>query len=597
MCSLDIRSLWTFAKARGLSAAVLFIDIIGAFDSLIRSMVFGMTFSACEELSDEHILSILTELGFTKDDLRRMLDTIIGASPLDTATVPSHLQKLLQEAHRYTWHSVQGSMCINQSALGSLPGDPLGDLIFNILAATVLNDIADEAFEADLIMELRKPPVYVPRDTTSEPLRNFDSTFVDDSAFKIVSKTPLGVVNKATTLTQIVVKQFRKRGLRLNFKLGKSELLVKLRGEGRALAEHSLFSSGTSTLPIATEVGMVDLRLSKCYKHMGGVTHIDGSMGDEIALRTGSTYKSFNPVRKTVFSNNSLPHEDRHHLADALLFSRLFYNSATWESLRPSNKNRLYHCYFTVFRVIHNMINVKSDLERPHFSNDQVIVAANIMHPEVCLTLNRLRFFIRFICHAPIALTRFVLCQFESSHSWIELVLRDLEFVWNSTESVYTSMANPRVDFQGWIDAMCSHPTHWKNTFRKACLSFRGKICLRSQATDSSTAAAVPLGVLTCDKCSFACFSVQQLASHSFDVHDYVNPLRLRIQTPLCLHCGTDFHSRRRLFRHLSRRPTKNKCANAYESLCPMTKDELKELDKSEPVVDKRAFLPPPVKL
>ena len=72
--------------------------------------------------------------------------------------------------------------------------------------------------------------------------------------------------------------------------------------------------------------------------------------------------------------------------------------------------------------------------------------------------------------------------------------------------------------------------------------------------------------------------------------------MRLRISTSTCLHCGTNFHTRHRLFRHLTSRPTKNKCAIAYVDVAPMSIDELKELDKSTDVVDRKAYIPPPVK-
>ena len=115
------------------------------------------------------------------------------------------------------------------------------------------------------------------------------------------------------------------------------------------------------------------------------------------------------------------------------------------------------------------MLNIKSDLERPRFTNDQVIVEANIVHPEICMKLNRVRCFIRFICHAPVSLTRFVLAQFGSGFSWIDSVVEDVEFFWFSDDDIHSSMASPKTDFQAWIEVFCAKPTVWKNIFRKAC--------------------------------------------------------------------------------------------------------------------------------
>ena len=341
-----------------------------------------------------------------------------------------------------------------------------------------------------------------------------------------------------------------------------------------------------------TVAGTIQVRCVKFYKHMGGINHVSGAMGDEIGLRTASTYRAFNPIKKKVFANSSLPIDDRHMLAQALLFSRLFFNSATWEVMKPLAKGKLPHCYFMVFRVIHSMVNVKDDIDRPTYSNDQVIVAANIVHPEVCMLLSRLRYFIRFICHAPVSLTRFVLVQVGFKYCWIELVILDLEFVWLLSESLHTSMANPRTHLQEWINAFSEAPVHWKNTLRRICKGLKGKTRLTP-----SPAATVSLASHTCDQCDFACASIQQLYSHKFDLHGYVNPIRLRMKSSVCIACNIQFHSRARLFRHLTNRPAKNKCAASYHGIAPMSIEELKELEKSIPKVDKKSYLAPPVKL
>ena len=69
------------------------------------------------------------------------------------------------------------------------------------------------------------------------------------------------------------------------------------------------------------------------------------------------------------------------------------------------------------------------------------------------------------------------------------------------------------------------------------------------------------------------------------------------MKSTTCINCNTEFHSRHRLFRHLTNRPAKNKCASAYDDIEPMSFDELKEFEAKIPPVDRKAFPPPPVKL
>ena len=284
-------------------------------------------------------------------------------------------------------------------------------------------------------------------------------------------------------------------------------------------------------------------------------------------------------------------------LAEALLFFRLFFNSATWEVIKPLQRGNLFHCYYMIFRNIHGMVNIKGDIERSNYSNDQVIVAANIVHPEMCLRLNRLRYFIRFVCHAPVMLTRFVLVQVGSKSCWIELVISDLEFVWFSSDSLHSGMANPRSHLQQWINAFAEAPVHWKNTFRRICKGMKGKNCPSPPL--SSTASPSPAALTThhCGQCEFSCSTIQQLYSHKFNLHGYVNPIRLRMKSSICVACNVQFHSRGRLLRHLTNRPAKNKCVSSYDDISPISLEELKEIEKSTPKVDRKTYLAPPVKL
>ena len=105
-----------------------------------------------------------------------------------------------------------------------------------------------------------------------------------------------------------------------------------------------------------------------------------------------------------------------------------------------------------------------------------------------------------------------------------------------------------------------------------------------------------PAAVISCEKCSVTCASNQQLFTHMFHNPDYRNPIQLRMKTTKCLRCKTEYHSRHRLYRHLSNRRAKNKCFSHYMELEPMQIDEPEAIVANCPTVDALAFPPPPVK-
>ena len=125
------------------------------------------------------------------------------------------------------------------------------------------------ALATDIMLTLPRPAQHVHRDTSEDPLPLFVATFADDTAFMIVADTALGIIAKVRALVEIVVNVFVGHGLRLNFKPSKSEVMIKIRGDGRCEAEKQLFQDGTSTLPVNTAVGVINVKLVQVYKDMG----------------------------------------------------------------------------------------------------------------------------------------------------------------------------------------------------------------------------------------------------------------------------------------------------------------------------------------
>ena len=191
-----------------------------------------------------------------------------------------------------------------------------------------------------------------------------------------------------------------------------------------------------------------------------------------------------------------------------------------------------------------------------------------------------------------------VLQQFRFRYGWLELLVSDIWFMWSQSDNLYSSMPNPRDDLQAWVNAIAESPRHWKSTFLRISDGFKGKFRF-SEGTAPNGAEQVqvhPAAVITCDKCSYTCESNQQLLTHMFHQHEYRNPIQLRMKTTACLRCKTEYHSRHRLYRHISNRQSKNKCFSFYMELEPMPIDELEALVANCPTVDKLAFVPPPVK-
>ena len=110
--------------------------------------------------------------------------------------------------------------------------------------------------------------------------------------------------------------------------------------------------------------------------------------------------------------------------------------------------------------------------------------------------------------------------------------------------------------------------------------------------------------VFNCTDCLSSFRSQQMLSTHRYNVHNYVNPMRLRVYSTACVRCETEFHSKERMFHHIDGRGGRsNDCSTYYlESVDPMSHEayvEQRRVDRklSDKNKSTKALLVPPVKI
>ena len=129
------RQFFELARFQGSSAACLFVDVIGAFDAVVRELMFS------EEHLDTQVIQALQALSFGPDVLEQLKKLVQGLGALVQTGMDPHLVKVIAEAHQDTWFTTQGLVEAVVTKMGSRPGDPLGDIIYNFLATLVLKEI------------------------------------------------------------------------------------------------------------------------------------------------------------------------------------------------------------------------------------------------------------------------------------------------------------------------------------------------------------------------------------------------------------------------------------------------------------------------
>ena len=281
-------------------------------------------------------------------------------------------------------------------------------------------------------------------------------------------------------------------------------------------------------------------------------------------------------------------------LKESLLDSRLFHNACTWELLSSPALATIRHAYITPMRIIANMQN-RTDSE--HYTNDQVLVQMSRPSINDKLRILRLTYLPRFLTNSTPHLLRLALAQYEYKDAWVNLIIEDLIWMWNSHDNLFTSMAKPSScphTLRIWFDYIVAAPASWKTMISK----FKRRFNCPAHAV---SAESVPEGVrddFVCEVpfCGMRFDTFASLRTHQAAKHDLFNPIRYRVNSSRCVSCMKEFHTVSRAFRHIAYR--NSTCKAYYLMLDPLLSNEqVVELMSSERVMKKSqgdTFIPPP---
>ena len=110
------------ADAKGVSSAVLFLDLSNAFHHLVRELVTGISLSASLDV-------VLETLASTQHPAEKIRAACSLPGLLEQLGAPSCLVRLLRDIHAETWCSLPDHTVLHTHR-GTRPGSPLADIIF-----------------------------------------------------------------------------------------------------------------------------------------------------------------------------------------------------------------------------------------------------------------------------------------------------------------------------------------------------------------------------------------------------------------------------------------------------------------------------------
>ena len=566
MCSHHSMAFWEYTRAVGMSAAQLYVDIVGAFDAVIRQLVVR---SPSLAMDDGGIASIVKALGLPPETMHSIAAELAKPSVLESADVPATLLNPVTQAHTHTWFTSQGLPGIVESRAGSKPGDPLGDIVFNMLEANVHKKLSNALEDHPAILVLPPlPPDLAPHFLNNDPSKVFFNNYVDDDAFCIVSSTALGLTRHVSSVAAVVVRTFMSMGLSLNFKENKSEVVVSMVGPHSREARKRLVADAKSTVTIpageATPTSPeISLRVVAWYRHMGICSAASGGLKLEAKARAGSLFTTYRSLRPKVLNNSFLPVHVKLSICQSLLYSRLFYGASLWHDEPQSAVTTLTTAYVAPLRDALGLRNTDSEGKvLPHedrTTNAQVMVAAEVPTVLGRARAARIKYWCRLVREAPHTLLRLALACYGYAGTWTQSVIEDLHACWTSGSKTLDAFPNPRKHLMPWI--LAAREGKWLAKRLSVMLLRLHAPTVATETVPSKSPCEIP-----CPDCGDVFPSFVVMCAHRTAKHNYINPLRLHVVGSECLGCKVQFHSYSRLYDHVR---TKFACSDHYFSNAP----------------------------
>ena len=470
------------ADARKLSFGALFLDVVQAFYRTLREILLR------SPLDDESIACVVRAAGLppaAMHELTRrirdhgaMLTSVERVRPDGTSstTVDAHVLAQTEQCYRTPWFICEGSQQISLPQRSVFPGQPLADVLYDLLMADCMNEVRRRLISEGFALHLPTSDsrniltVLAPEDPDgTSPL--LDIAFADDGTIMIMM--PACTIYAAMCRALVVISDvFSARGHLLNIGPGKTAALLAIRGPGTKQAKRSIWHEHAGKLQgVSSLLGNVVAPVVRNYIHLGSVLDAAGSMMPEIKHRAQTTTDTLRILRTRVFAPPALCDGTRMTFADSLVMSGRLYNAGTWPALTLGEVRQVEVDIMKVYRAAAKVRFVE---EESCVSNAQVLARLQRPPPEVLLRAARLRLLGSLVHSGPLMAFALLRAHWHATgegiardRTWMGMVMQDCEWLRYAAPRC-TDMPSPLDDFAPWQALISRSQPGWKKLIGQA---------------------------------------------------------------------------------------------------------------------------------
>jgi len=543
MAAFLLQSFIAFCDLQSLSYFVLFVDLVKAFDKILREITLGIPGHVSDPyqylrdrgLSHKQALWVAQWVARHHSQFLRW-----GMSP--------KIVRLLCNLHVVSW--VTFGACDTALAVlkGGRQGCKYGAAVFNSTFALAMQLIIEELTDLGLTVKLRQgPPGFwdaaSPADAPDAiPVDAVDDAFVDDEAFFACARDPAGLDHVIDKMLSVISSIYGLLALEMSFKPKKTEAFVKYRGAGCTAAREArrIGPRGEMRLLIPGSAPQASVTVVNQYKHLGSVATDSGNLFLDAKHKKANAMQAYTPLSTKIFGSPALPLPLKMQFVWSLVLSRLLYACHT---VVPSVRyvKELNSVYMRVIRRVFGFVRFG-----PSEPDLEVRQRAKVPSIDCLLCRARLRFLGRLVRRQPPQLIGFLSVRWNGrALPWVDLVRSDLERL-RSTVALCSAMPDATCS-AAWCKLIMNEPGRWAASINT--IHFSDSVADPPSAAPDADPIALPH---VCPECEKRFPTSRALGSHRRIQHRVLAEQRYYAPASgVCPCCGTRFRSRLRLLAHL----------------------------------------------
>ena len=570
-----------WAKEHKRALSLLFLDLRAAFYSVMRSVLVN------GELDDRLLCFAMRQHGILPDDWHRIRAQIDH----DCAThgISLHTETMLRDMFSPTYFRMAGVTRPTMTCRGTRPGDPVGDILFNMAFQIILCESRKCFTDLTGCQSFGHPQPMADLDALpSLPDRGMlDLAYVDDAVFAVFTPDAQELPQLTQLMASVVHDTARLRGLDVNYGTSKTEAIMTLVGRGSRSVKNNMWHELHGKLPVVTEHTTEQMNLVRAYKHLGTVIQEHGLPAKEVNQRIAAARQAQGTLHRSFYAKKGVSLQAKKEVFRATVCTKHLFHAHTWscidrkllakweDGLRPT----VYPlCKFRLRRVPHFQLPTK-----------HLFALADLLPPLDQLHVNRLKYCKRLLAHAPQCLWSMLLGT-QGDTSWIAQLQGSVAWLRRfGPQGCQHWPTDPRgiltcISIDGRFQSKVTAAQH-------SCMSYRQQTALAQVRQLDFLVTFRRLGVSfeepvvecthwQCMTCLKSFSSKTGLPMHAVHMHGYKRKAKFWVAGDECLACNKKFFTRTRALVHVQA------CVRCFDVLqaCfpPMTDDVVAQLDHQD---------------